>query len=174
MTWGPFTALGRFRQQRVLSDGEYAWAVDIFGATLPPRGHIRLSPALGLKRRPFTFPSVRGRVMVFLGPDAADPVRTHPALFAHELTHVWQIHHAPHLLPWLVTAIATQLRYSFGHDVYGIGEAMKPWNRYTLEQQATVVEHWVAHRHGPEGRRLQHYLDENIRSARRGSFLPKT
>ena len=167
MTWGPFDALGKFRRQRVLTEDEYAWAVEIFGATLPPREHIRLSPALGLKRRPFTFPSLRGRVMVFLGPDAADPVRTRPALFAHELTHVWQIHHAPHLLPWLVKAIVTQLRYTFGQDVYSIGEATKAWDEYTLEQQATVVELWYAHRHGPEGRHLQHYLDEHVRAATR-------
>lgn len=165
MTWGPFAAVGRFREQRVLTEAEYAWAVEIFGATLPPREHIRLSPALGRKRRPFTFPGFRGRVTVFLGPDAADPVRTRPALFAHELTHVWQIHHAPHLLLWLIEAIATQLRYSFGQDVYGIGAATKRWDEYTLEQQATVVEHWVAHRHGPEGRRLQHHLDDDVRAA---------
>ncbi|MHA3702686.1 hypothetical protein ACXR2U_10935 [Jatrophihabitans sp. YIM 134969] len=159
-----WTALTDFTRRRVLREGEYAWALDVFGPTLPPRDRIRLSPALGLQRRPFTFPGPR-RITVFLGPDAVDPVRTNPALFAHELTHVWQIHHAPHRLPWLARAVVTQIRHSLGRDVYGIGAATAPWRAYTIEQQATVVEHWVRDRHGPEGRRLQHYLDEEIRAA---------
>ncbi len=161
----PLTTLRRFRQRRPLTAAEYAWAVEVFGATLPARERIRLSPALGPHRRAFTFPGPRATVTIHLGPAAADPLGTDPTLFAHELTHVWQIHHARHLGHWLARAVVTQVRFSLGRDVYGIGDGSAPWRSYGLEQQATVVERWVADRDGPEGRRLQHHLDDDVRAA---------
>ena len=165
MTRCRFDELARFRQRRQLTAAEYAWAQEVLGDTLPRRERIQVSPALGRKRRPFTFPGLRGTVTMYLGPRSEDPVRDDAPLFAHELTHVWQLHHAPHPLPWLVRAIITQLRFSSGTDVYAIGDGTAPWGSYGLEQQATVVERWVAHRHDAAGRRLEHYLDDDVRAA---------
>ena len=166
MSW--WSTLAAFGKHRALTAEEYAWATGVFGDTLPPRERIRLSPAIGLKRRPFTFPTgPRRRTTMFLGERQADPVGTDPALFAHELTHVWQIAHARPLLGWLVQAVVTQIRFSLGRNVYDVGTATAPWRRYGLEQQATIVEHWVADRGGPEAARLAHYLDDHVRAARR-------
>jgi hypothetical protein len=162
-----WTALTAFGKRRVLTAAEYAWATDVFGPTLPPRERIGISPAVGLHRRPFTLPLPGRRTTMFLGRQAPDPVTTAPALFAHELTHVWQVSHARHVLPWLARAVVTQLRNSAGTNVYAVGEAVKPWDEYTIEQQATIVEHWVRDPDGLEGRRLRHYVDDEIRAAGR-------
>ena len=131
-----WSALTAFRKRRALTAEEYAWAGDVFGATLPPRDRIGVSPAIGLQRRPFTFPLPGRRTTIFLGSHAADPVRTHPALFAHELTHVWQLAHARNRLVWLIGAVAVQLRHTLGKDVYDVGDATGSWTAYNVEQQA--------------------------------------
>lgn len=160
-----WSSVAAFRRHRLLTPAEYAWATSVFGDTLPPRERIRVSPAVGRHRRPFTFPSPGRRATVFLGAHERDPVATAPALFAHELTHVWQLGHARHVLPWLANAVVVQLRFSLGTNVYDVGDGTRPWADYNVEQQAALVERWVAHRDDAEGRRLEHHLDDHVRTA---------
>ena len=126
--------------RRPLTAEEHAWAVAVLGDTLPPRERIAVSSRVGPGGRAFTFPGRRG-TPIHLGRHHADPLRSAPGLFAHELTHVWQLAHARHRLWWLLGAGVVQLRYLLGRDVYEPGALT--WDAANIEQQATLVQRWV-------------------------------
>lgn len=124
---------------------EHGWAQrDVFGGTLPPRERIVLTDTVGLNGRAFTVPEPGGTISVNLGPAAfADPLGQ-PALFVHELVHVWQLAHAPVQAGWLARAIATQAADLVTHRAYALPAPGRPFRRMNLEQQAAVVERWFS------------------------------
>jgi hypothetical protein len=124
---------------------EHAWAEDrVFGGTLPPRERIVLTDTVGLNGRAFTVPEPGGTISVNLGPAAfALPLGT-PALFVHELVHVWQLAHASSEAGWLAAAIATQAVDLVTHRAYALPSAGRLFGRMNIEQQASVVERWFS------------------------------
>ncbi|HVZ36190.1 MAG TPA: hypothetical protein VG963_27370, partial [Polyangiaceae bacterium] len=105
-------------QWREMSAAEYHIVSPVFGPTLPPRGRILVTNAVGLNRRPFTIPvALLETVGMPLPPPLAEGApqgvyRTgyvinvgyrYPnlildqRLLVHEMTHVWQGHNS--LLP---------------------------------------------------------------------------
>ena len=78
-------------------------------------------------------------------------------LLIHELAHVWQ---GQHLVPFMINSGVHQALsvINNGGDVtkayhYKVG---KPWNKYNVEQQASIVTHWytaedVCFKSGPCG-----------------------
>jgi hypothetical protein len=136
-------ASGQRRRHPTLQ--EHAWAErSVFGGTLPPRERIVLTDTIGLNGRAFTVPEPGGTISVNLGPAAfADPLGQ-PALFVHELVHVWQLVHAPLQSVWLARAIATQAADLVTHHAYVLPAPGRPPARLNLEQQASAVERWFS------------------------------
>ncbi len=149
-------------ERRTLTEQEYAVADEVFAGTLPPRGDLLLTDAVGAEDRPFTWPRFDGKVMVNLGPAAyADPL-AHRGLLIHELTHAWQIENHPSGAAWVADALVTQLGHSLSGEGYEPGPAGPPWEEFNLEQQATIVERWFT-----AGRRhtdpYYRYIEGNVR-----------
>lgn len=139
------TVIASGQRRRHPTPEEHAWAASqVFGASLPPRERIVLTDTVGLNGRAFTVPEPGGTISVNLGPDAfADPL-AEPALFVHELVHVWQIARAPSVTGWLATAIATQAADLVTHRAYELPSPERPFRRLNPEQQASAVERWFA------------------------------
>jgi hypothetical protein len=142
-------AVGASLSHRRMKDDEKALAALVFGDTLPT-DRIVLTNLSGLGGRGFTIPSFDNSILVNLG-DAfentfgpAKGYNTGGQLLIHELTHAWQIEHADFVPGWLCDAAAVQIRnyWPFKEDVYSPGVAGREWHRFTIEQQATVVDQW--------------------------------
>lgn len=131
------------QRRRQPTPEEHAWAERlVFGGTLPPPERIVLTDTAGMNGRAFTVPEPGGTISVNLGPAAfADPL-AEPALFVHELVHVWQIGHAASGTGWLATAIATQAADLVTHRAYALPPPDRAFRRMNPEQQASVVERW--------------------------------
>jgi hypothetical protein len=133
------------QRRRHPTPDEHAWAEHhVFGGTLPPRERIVLTDTVGLNGRAFTVPEPGGTISVNLGHAAFAAPLDEPALFVHELVHVWQIAHASSEAGWLATAIATQAADLVTHRAYALPPAGRPFRRMNPEQQASVVERWFS------------------------------
>ncbi|NUS00867.1 MAG: hypothetical protein HOV67_37080 [Kribbellaceae bacterium] len=140
--------------QRKMTDAEIAWARKIFGDELPV-DRILLTNLTGFGGRPFTVEVPGGTILVNLGKGCDDPVNYTGVgkdgtegwykpgqLFAHELTHAWQINHASFVPEYYCRAIAT---VAFGGpSAYGYGPATESWGDFGTEGQANLVEEWYA------------------------------
>jgi hypothetical protein len=142
-------------RQRHMTDAERAFAESVFGRSLPPNDRIFLTNLTGLEGRKFVCPNMSGQMLVNLGGAYDDPVSYRDAIypapgkvFIHELTHVWQLHHATFVPGLVCEGIGNQLAGA----TYQPGEAGRPWAEYNLEQQATIVDEWFAPgTRGPSG-----------------------
>jgi hypothetical protein len=70
-----------------------------------------------------------------------DGYKTPGEIFIHELTHAWQITHAP--FPHDVFWRAAQAKLA-GQGAYQYGPPGPEWESLGLEQQATIVNEWFA------------------------------
>ena len=136
-------------KQRPISQAEYDLANNnVFNGTLPPPDQIILTNLAGLGGRAFTMPGVDGKIYVNLGDAYGDPVnytvsyRVKGQLLVHELTHVWQIHHASFLPGFVCQGIVNQANFIAGHNVYEYGPPGPPWSAFNLEQQGAIVDQW--------------------------------
>jgi hypothetical protein len=80
----------------------------------------------------------------------------------HELTHVWQADHSAWTPSFIFRSIFAQLggtRRAYG---YRLGE---PWSRYNVEQQASIVEDWLARGMSESDPRFP-YIRDYIREGR--------
>jgi hypothetical protein len=142
-------------RQRHMTNDERAFAERVFGASLPPNDVIFLTNLTGIGGRKFVCPNVSGQMLVNLGEAFDNPVGyqddKYPApgkVFIHELTHVWQLHHATFVPGLVCEGIANQL----ADATYRPGEGGRPWAEYNLEQQGTIVDEWFAPTsRGPSG-----------------------
>lgn len=101
---------------RQLSPEERTVAEMVFGSSLP-YDNIVLTNLGHPQGRAFVVPSPAGEALVNLGDAFEDPIRytksnypEYGQLLIHELTHVWQIHHAAFLPGLVCEAIVTQVR----------------------------------------------------------------
>lgn len=169
-------------RQRPLTDEEFAFADAVFQGTLP-RDRVTLTNMIGLGSRPFTMPTLGNEILVNLGAGFEDPIRYNGfgdpdnpnrqapgQLYIHELTHVWQIHHASFLPGLMCDAVANQVT-TIGGDmgVYEYGPADAAWSEFNLEQQASIVDDWFAgsgRQSGPSASETNlyfRYIRDNVR-----------
>ena len=141
-------------RERAVTAAEHDWAAaQLLGDALPPRERLVLTDTLGASGRPFVFPRWDGAITVNLGPEHfADPAGTCPQTFLHELVHTCQVHHAPSRRAFTSAAVATQVRYSLGRDVYAYELPVRPLAAYGMEQQAQLAVDWWRGRPGRRGR----------------------
>lgn len=133
---------------RQLSPEERTVAEMVFGSSLP-YDNIVLTNLGHPQGRAFVVPSPAGEALVNLGDAFEDPIRytksnypEYGQLLIHELTHVWQIHHAAFLPGLVCEAIVTQVRNELEEDIYEPGDGSSDWSDYNLEQQATIIDRW--------------------------------
>jgi hypothetical protein len=135
-------------KHRPLSDSETRLARQVFGDTLP-LDRIIVTNLSGDSDRPFTVPNIDGDILMNMGPghDTALDQYTYKSytqkgeVFIHELTHAWQMAHAPfaHDVFWG----AAQAKLA-GSSAYDYGLPGPDWHRLGLEQQASIVNEWFA------------------------------
>ena len=168
-------------RHRSMTPAERRFADSVFGNTLPDNDRIVLTNFEGAGGRKFVCPNLSGQFLVNLGDAYDDPVgyrdAHYPApgkVFVHELTHVWQLHHATFTPGLVCEAIGTQL----ADASYTPGPGGRAWGGYNLEQQATIVDEWFA----PSFRspahvrpmRPEHPFHRYVCADVRGEALPRT
>jgi hypothetical protein len=129
-------------RSNTISQSDYDQAnADVFGGTLPPRDHIRITDTKGLGGRAFTFPMADGSITINVGgmPGFFDKPSNFRDVLVHELTHAWQIQHKPFQLGLLAEALSLQLKGSTSYDYPDPGF---PFRELNLEAMAQMVQDW--------------------------------
>jgi hypothetical protein len=142
---------------RRLTTDEENFARDVFGDSLD-FDRIRLTNLVGIGGVPFTAPTVDNHILVNIGLSDAFydsptvvkcPNKNYPVLgqlLIHELTHAWQIQHAPleraYVPGWLCEGIGEQV--FIGQAAYFYGPEGASWDSFHLEAQAHIVDDWFA------------------------------
>ena len=130
-------------KNRTLSISEKNLAKSVFRNTIN-YDMVRITNTLGGGGRPWTT-NTPPLYSINVGSDYPNMTTSNERklLLIHELTHVWQ---GQHLVPFMLNSAAHQSLSAIhnGGDVnkaysYTVG---KPWNKYNVEQQASIVEHW--------------------------------
>lgn len=152
-------------RERQISDTEYDWANGtVFGGRLPQRERIVTTDTAGGGGRAFVYPRFDGRITVNLGADYDDPL-ANEGLFAHELTHAWQLGNTMSDVDFIGGGIGARVCELFGTDPYHLPTGTPPFGSLGIEQQANVVEVWVRQ---PLKDRPKHfynrYIIENIQT----------
>ena len=143
-------------KHREASSAERGFAEAVFGTTLP-WDRILLTNMNGLGGRPFCCQNLDGQILVNLGDHLfADPVgrkrlkgdgKEHDWVagqtFIHELVHAWQIEHGSFDAEFLWRG--TVLKLLCGEE-YDYGSPGPPFDSFSLEGMASLVEHWYAGR----------------------------
>lgn len=128
---------------RSMTPEEYQFALSVFERDFPVRDDIELCDGDGIDGRQFVRPTVVGDpYKMYLGGWYANPL-AHKAKFAHELTHVWQLHHFP--VTWYGWHALTD--HVLGDDAGSYKYALvdgKNFGDYGLEEQGAIVEAAVA------------------------------
>ncbi|HEV7780269.1 MAG TPA: tectonin domain-containing protein [Chitinophagaceae bacterium] len=125
--------------ERDINTAEYQFALSIFEREFPPKDMITITNGTGFGGRPYVRPSINGGVQMNIGNIAGNPLAT-PAsreLFAHELTHAWQIEHYG-LLWYGKQAVRNQVIDGEPYD-YKCDPA-KTLGDYNAEQQGEIVK----------------------------------
>jgi hypothetical protein len=164
---------------------EVEFANRVFKGTLPVN-RIVLTNMLGIGGRPFTIPSVGDTILVNLGEGFDDPIhytgkgdpdkpgkpQAAGQLFIHELVHAWQID-ATFFLPGLMCEAILNQSTTLGGDmgVYRYGLPGRPFGKFNLEQQASIVDDWfgasgpqLGNRAASEESPYFRYIRDNIRN----------
>ncbi|AMY09577.1 hypothetical protein LuPra_02796 [Luteitalea pratensis] len=153
--------------QRPIFPHEEAFAIEVFGPTLP-FDRIRLTNLVGFGDRPFTAPGPGGVILVNLGKGFDNPttysgkggdeegLSAPGQLFIHELTHAWQIANESFTPEYYCRAVATSTG-TLGGDMstYGYGPAGPSWGSFGTEQQGSIVDQWFAGSTDPDERSQQ-------------------
>jgi hypothetical protein len=144
--------MGFFETTRKLSAEERALAEAVF-ETFLPYGNILVGDRTGIGGAPWT-EHLDGIFILHMGDvgyldctssQSATGVGTICDTFIHELTHVWQGHHAwasgMYQLQSVVAQAKAILRTGSRNNayVYALGAE---WDSYNVEQQAAIVEDW--------------------------------
>jgi hypothetical protein len=151
---------------REITSSEYEWAnAKIFNNTLPSKGKIIITNLLGAEKRPVTFPTGAGPILVNIGKkgyDAPLTIGNNGSLFIHELTHVWQIVNTADVA-FVVKSIKNQVQNSLGDGVYDY-TCGKQWSEYNFEQQASIAAAlFIKRESGSVSSCEQDYVVANIR-----------
>jgi hypothetical protein len=129
--------------RRTISTDEYQFALSIFEREFPPRDIITITDETGLGDRPYVRPTVDGHIRINIGSlyDKCLDSDTNKALFAHELTHAWQIEH--YGLAWYgKEALGNQvIDPILNNDSYNYQcDPSKTLGDYNAEQQGEIVK----------------------------------
>ncbi len=159
--WGSAFALAAEGAAQIASDErdlrpeEYEFAKLVFGSSLPPRSAIKVCDAIGGGNRPFSYPRFDGAMVLSMGKQwkndlrtwgVADGAKVYGQTLIHELTHVWQYHNNAAAISYVGDAIGARLSEDYEPGV----EHREPWDWFGLEEQGTIVERWfLAHYRGP-------------------------
>lgn len=177
---------------RFLSEQEYKIVKDIFGSRLPSRKRIIVTNAEGFGGRAFTIPLslilifllsvaafslglMQGLVVLVctslasslnlgyvmnVGRAYSTLHSAHQSLLIHEMTHVWQGEKAFFSISYVLRSCFHQILKGKKAYSYELG---KNWRKYSVEQQAQIIEDWF--RSGkPEFGYLWDYVKENVRN----------
>jgi hypothetical protein len=146
--------------QKAFPQNAYDEAVaQVFSNSLPPVERLRLTNLTGLDGRRFTVEGFDKKIYLNMGDMYHDPWPTFRVgdsaaeqahkldvrqTLIHELTHAWQIQHADFLPGTLCDVIHTTLDNQVGQSVYQYGPPTSPWDDFTDEAQARLVQDWFA------------------------------
>lgn len=165
---------------RLLNEAEIKLARQVFQNQLPYKKiHIASYYLPNNDGVPVTLASVSSLVpirslrsyTIYFGPkvfkNGADAPGTRNTLI-HELTHVWQGHHSLFAWEYMVKSMLSQ-----GHAIVTTGDRNnaytyklgKPWKKYNVEQQASIVADWFEGGMKTEDDRYA-YIANNIRAGR--------
>lgn len=128
-----------FFRERNITTAECQFALSLFEREFPPKDMITLTNGTGFSNRPYVRPSINGGVQMNLGDIYSDPLATESSkeLFAHELTHAWQLEHYGYA--WYIKqAIGNQVVDGAPYDY--VCDAAKTLGDYNAEQQGEVVK----------------------------------
>jgi len=156
---------------REITAAEYNWAnTKIFNGNLPPKDKIIITNLLGFQKRAFVWPTGHGKILMNLGKQGYDNPQNlrldkgyiQGQVFAHELTHVWQIYHTADI-SFTLNGLKTQVCDLLGNNAYQV-DCGKSWGQYNIEQQATLCEKcFRAREGGTENTCQETYVEANIR-----------
>ena len=127
---------------RQITTEEYQFALSIFQREFPPRDEIFISNQTGLNNSYYVRPTINGNIRMYMSNlfDSLLLNKSNRALFAHELTHVWQLEH--YGLPWYIKeALKNQTRPSTSYDY--VCKLSKTIGDYNAEQQGQIVRNYV-------------------------------
>ncbi len=176
---------------RFLSEQEYKIANDIFGSHLPSRKRIIVTNAEGFDGRAFTIPfslililflsgvafsfglmqglvvsictllasSLNIGYLMNVGRAYSTLHSANQALLIHEVTHVWQGKKAFFSVSYVLKSCLHQILKGRKAYFYELG---KNWDKYSVEQQAQIIEDWIKSGK-PEVGYLWHYVKENVK-----------
>lgn len=139
----PVSALTKTQEEaemasRQMTPEEYQFALSIFERDFPVRDDIELCDGTGIDGRQFVRPTVIGDpYKMYLGEWYQNPLAERE-WFAHELTHVWQLHHFP--VTWYGWHALTD--HVIGDDSASYMftlEDGKNFGDYGLEEQGDIV-----------------------------------
>ena len=131
---------------RQISTAEYNFALSIFQREFPPRDEIWISNQTGLENRPYVRPTINGNIRMYLGNlfNKCLDNQTNKSLFAHELTHAWQIEHYGLLWYGAQAAINQVIDPITGNSAYEyICKVSKTLGDYNAEQQGEIVRNFI-------------------------------
>lgn len=131
---------------RQINTEEYQFALSIFQREFPPRDEIFISNQTGLGNRPYVRPTINGNIRMYVGSlfNKCLDNRTNKSLFAHELTHAWQIEHYG-LIWYGLQAFGNQVidpvtgRSAYEYTCY----VSKTLGDYNAEQQGEIVRNFI-------------------------------
>jgi hypothetical protein len=122
-------------RRRTISTEEYQFALSLFEREFPRQYDIIITDNVGYGGRPYVRPTIDGEILVNLGRNYDNPLAS-KKLFAHELTHVWQIKH--YGLTWYGKQ-AVRNQVVSGAPYSYVCDPKKGLNDYNAEQQAEIV-----------------------------------
>src|SRR5262249_10818301 len=114
-----------------------------------PLDRVYLTNMSGERGQEFTVPNIDGDILVNIG-NAYDNPTTYARpgypiggqVFIHELTHAWQIAHAPFTAD--VFWEAAKAKVDGESIAYTYGPPGREWHSFGLEQQGSIVDDWFA------------------------------
>jgi virginiamycin B lyase len=138
VSFAPAKNNGRVYSERDITTAEYQFALSIFEREFPPKDMITLTNSTGFGGKPYVRPSINGGIQINLGGIYSNPLSTQASreLFAHELTHAWQIEHYG-LIWYGQQALRNQVLEGDPYDY--ICDAAKTLGDYNAEQQGEIV-----------------------------------
>lgn len=127
---------------RQINTEEYQFALSIFQREFPPRDEIYISNQTGLQNRQYVRPTIHGNIRMYMGNlfDKCLDNINNKALFAHELTHAWQIEHYG-LIWYGKEALENQVIDPSSYDY--VCNLSKTIGDYKAEQQGQIVKNAV-------------------------------
>lgn len=136
-------------KHRPLNDAEKILARSVFGEQVPYDQVIvtNIAASSGTK---FTVPNIDNTILLNMDDDGYNSsldqytykgYKVPGEVFIHEMTHAWQITHAPFIHDVFWKAASAKIT---GSSAYQYGPPGPDWHRFGLEAQASIVNEWFS------------------------------